>query len=312
MESNYPLVTVFTLIYNTKPKYVIEAIESIRANNYPNIQHIIIDDCSPNPEPKRVIKEWIDRENYPCEFYEHEVNFGVCKTLNQVLELAKGEFIFGCSDDIIMPNKIITEVELLSNLDDTYAAVYSDAILIDEKSNPRYGLFIQKYRSFDYLPDVNLYEVLLEGNFLPVMSMMWRTHAIREIGGYDEEISYEDHDLHLRLTRSLKYKNTGKVLAKYRIHKESLIHNTKNQEIDLIKIYLKHIDQSEAQIQLRNHVYHALNNSQSLNNLRNAKIRFPLFWIILIILFPKPIRRIYSFVLGQILNMIPIKLIFKQ
>ena len=40
-----PLVTVFTLIYNTNPKYVIEAIESVRANNYSNLQHIIIDDC---------------------------------------------------------------------------------------------------------------------------------------------------------------------------------------------------------------------------------------------------------------------------
>ena len=312
MPVNQPLVTVFTLIYNTNPRFVIEAIESIRCNNYPNIQHIIIDDCSPNPEPKRVVKEWINREKYLCEFYEHEVNYGVCKTLNHVLELAKGKYILGCSDDIIASNKIETEVSILDSLGKEFAATYSDATLIDEKSNPRYGLFIQKYRSFDYLPDGNLYEILLEGNFLPAMSMMWKTDSIRKIGGYDEDISYEDHDLHLRLTKRFKYKYTGKILAKYRIHQESLINNMKDQEIDLIKIYLKHIDEPKAQSQLRNHVYQVLNNPQSFNNLKNAKIRFGFFWITLIFLFPKPIKRIYSYALKQILQILPLKLIFQQ
>jgi glycosyltransferase involved in cell wall biosynthesis len=76
-DKDYPLVTVVTLIYNTNPKFVIEAIESVRANNYSNIQHIIIDDCSPDPEPKEVVKNWIQENNYSCEFYEHDENYGI-------------------------------------------------------------------------------------------------------------------------------------------------------------------------------------------------------------------------------------------
>ena len=145
---DYPLVTVFTLIYNTNPKFVIEAIESVRANNYPNLQHIIIDDCSSDQLPKEKVKNWILENNYPCEFYEHEINYGVCKTLNHVLELAKGKYIFGCSDDVILNNKIITEVNILNNLDEKYAATYSDAYLINDENKVLQGLFIEKFRKF--------------------------------------------------------------------------------------------------------------------------------------------------------------------
>ena len=64
IKMNYPLVTVFTLIYDTNPKFVIQAIESIRANNYPNLQHIIIDDCSINPQSKETVKKWISENKF--------------------------------------------------------------------------------------------------------------------------------------------------------------------------------------------------------------------------------------------------------
>lgn len=131
-----PLVTVFTLIYNTNPKYVIEAIESVRANDYSNLQHIIIDDCSPDVAPKQEVKKWIQENNYTCEFYEHDINYGLCKTLNHVLELAKGKYLCACSDDILSPEAIKVGVELLEKLPQNYAGVFSDVYLIDGFSNP--------------------------------------------------------------------------------------------------------------------------------------------------------------------------------
>lgn len=242
----YPLVTAFTLIYNTDPKYVIEAIESIRDNNYPNLQHIIIDDCSPDPSPKQTVKQWISKNNYPCEFYEHGVNFGLCKTLNHVLQLAKGEYLFGCSDDIIFEDKLFREVETFKNLNNQYAAVYSDALLIDENSDDLYGLFIQRHRKFEKLPDNDIYLELLDGNFLPAMAMLWRTSYLREIGGYDENLKFEDYDMHLRLFKKYKIKLIKGVTAKYRIHTNSLIHTIKNIDIDLMKIYNKHLDEKKS------------------------------------------------------------------
>ena len=311
LNSNYPLVTVFTLIYNTNPKFVIEAIESVRANNYPNLQHIIIDDCSPDPEPRRVVKEWIKNEGYSCEFYEHEVNYGLCKTLNHVLQLAKGKYMFGCSDDVISRNKILSEVEALNELDETYAATYSDALLIDEKSNLRYGLFIQNYRSFDYLPDDEIFEILLDGNFLPAMSMMWKTDAIRDVGGYDENLKYEDYDLHLRLFKKYKIKLIDKTLSKYRIHSESLIHNLENQEIDIAQIYYKHLMEEPVQRKIKPLYYSILIKYPSVMDMKKVYIRYPIFWKFSFAFFPKPFNRIFNFFLRHLLPFINIRLILK-
>lgn len=285
MENNstnkYPLVTVFTLIYNTNPKFVIEAIESIRANNYPNLQHIIIDDCSTNPEPKKMVKEWIKNEKYACEFYEHETNYGVCKTLNHVLELAKGKYIFGCSDDIIYPNKIITEVQVLENLDDSYAATYSDATLIDEHSKSLYGLFIQQYKKFMRLPEGYIFQELVSGNFLPIMSMMFRTKCIREVGGYDESLSFEDYDLHLRIFKKHKIKLINTIHSKYRVHNDSLMFTNINWNIDYFKIYSKHLENNLAKEKIREIIRYVLSNSKSVSELKRYSIKFSFFWFYL-------------------------------
>lgn len=277
----YPLITIGTLIYNTDPRFVIEAIESIRTNNYPNIQHIIIDDFSPDPNPKRVVKEWIEKEKYVCEFYEHEENYGICKTLNHVLELARGKYICFCADDIFLPNKLITEVRALNDTDESYAATYGDAMLIDEQSNLKYGLFIQKYRSFEYLPDDEIFEILLDGNFLPAMSMIWKTDAIRDVGGYDENLKYEDYDLHLRLFKKYKIKLIDQVLSKYRIHGDGLVNNLKDWNRDLLQIYFKHRENKIAQQKIQSIVRFVISGSGSVNDLKKHFIRLPFFWFIL-------------------------------
>ncbi len=274
-KDNLPLVTVFTLIYNTNPKFVIEAIESIRDNKYPNIQHIIIDDCSPDPFSKNTVKEWVDKEQYPCEFYEHSENYGVCKSLNHVLELAKGKYIFGCSDDIILPNKIFTEIQILENLDAKYAATYSDAFLIDENSEPMYGLFIQQYKNFKKLPEGDIYIELLKGNFLPMMSMLFKTQFIKEVGGFDESIGYEDFDLHLRLFKKYKIKLINEPLSKYRIHNDSLMKTYKNWNRDLLIIYSKHKENIIAKDKINELLRVLIVNSNSISELKNNKIKYP-------------------------------------
>lgn len=44
MTNQFPVVTVTHLCYNTG-SLVIEAIKSVMANDYPNVQQVILDDC---------------------------------------------------------------------------------------------------------------------------------------------------------------------------------------------------------------------------------------------------------------------------
>ncbi len=226
MNSSYPLVTVFTLIYNTNPKFVIEAIESVRANNYPNLQHIIIDDCSSNPEPKRVVKEWIKNEGYSCEFYEHETNYGLCKTLNHVLELAKGKYIFGCSDDILLENRLFGDIDIFENSDVVYDVVYSQSqnLINNEPSSEIHPI---------NPPKSNLFENLLWINFISIPSATIRVSTLKQIGGYSDRFQIEDYPLWLELTKqNKKFYFRDVVTTYYRVHDLSFSISRK-QSLDL-------------------------------------------------------------------------------
>jgi glycosyltransferase involved in cell wall biosynthesis len=215
LNSSYPLVTVFTLIYNTNPKFVIEAIESVRANNYPNLQHIIIDDCSPNPEPKEIVKHWILKENYQCEFYEHEVNYGLSKTLNHVLYLSKGEFILGCCDDILMPNRIIRDVEFLK-ANKNAAISFGKCLYIDEHSieiDSSYNMD-KIHEKLNKMPDS-----LLKENFIIAPSVTYRKEKLIKIGGFQTEFIIEDYPTWLEFLKfgyELSFQNEYTV--RYRIN----------------------------------------------------------------------------------------------
>ncbi|MEY4571684.1 MAG: hypothetical protein RLZ10_895 [Bacteroidota bacterium] len=214
-----PLVTVFTLIYNTNPKYVIEAIKSVQASKYPNIQHIIIDDCSPDSMPKQTIKKWIEENNYPCEFYEHEVNYGICKTLNHVLHLAKGEFILGCSDDKITTDRIKKDVQVFSTLQSDYAIVFSLCQVINSNSELQPKVF----PSLEIPSDDNYWHRLLESNCIAAPAVTYRVESLKKIGGFKENFKFEDYEIYLRLSsQGYKFKCLPEILTYYRIHNESI------------------------------------------------------------------------------------------
>jgi glycosyltransferase involved in cell wall biosynthesis len=254
----YPLVTVFTLIYNTNPRYVISAIESVKANNYLNLQHIIIDDCSPDVSAKQEVKSWILLNNYPCEFYEHEINYGLNKTLNHVLSLAKGKYLVGCSDDILTPNSLKTGVEMLEQLPSNYAGVFSDVFLIDELNKPLPDQLTYLKRSYPKLTfpssQIYYYENLLKAkaNFIPPMSAFLKIRVLKELGGYDENLNFEDYDMFLRILKCYDFYYIDYILAKYRIHSESLSRSNKVMwEWNYFNIFFKHQQNSIAIVQMK-------------------------------------------------------------
>jgi GT2 family glycosyltransferase len=249
---NYPLVTVFTLIYNTNPRYVIEAIESIRANNYPNIQHIIIDDCSPDPTPKETVKQWIKENNYPCEFYEHDVNYGICKTLNHVLELAKGKYILGCSDDLLSPTRIGNDVKILESINENYALVFGMSQIMDSNSNLEFNVI----PNLNNLPaDDNYFNLLVHGNMISAPSVTMKTECLRVVGGYDEAIKYEDYDMWLKLSQKGFYFKANPIInSYYRIHKEN-ISSSVNYVVEDFKCLVKHTQISQVKDLLYKKIY---------------------------------------------------------
>src|SRR5678815_3959281 len=107
---NYPLVSVIALCYNHS-RYVLECLESIRAQTYKNVQVILLDDFS-RDSSVGLIEQWISDHSIEWIFIKHLANKGICKTLNEGMYHATGKYIaLIATDDVWMPDKLHHQVK---------------------------------------------------------------------------------------------------------------------------------------------------------------------------------------------------------
>lgn len=238
--NNFPLVSIAAINYNN-PEYLIETLESIKAQTYPNIELVIVDDYSTTDDVS-LISEWLKSYTGKHKFIRHSENKGVCAAYNSGLFNATGKYFTVIdTDDIMLPEKTVKQLAFLEGTDDTVAAVYSDAYVIDASGNPLDGLFIQRHRQFKEIPSGNIYESLLGGNYIPCMTFFGKTAVFQDIGGYDETLSYEDYDMWLRVAKKYRILFSDFVACKYRIRQGSLSSTNKKWNLSDTKIFLKHV-----------------------------------------------------------------------
>ena len=191
--TSQPLVTIIAVCYN-HARFVIECLESIRSQTYTNVQIIIMDDCSKD-DSVNVIRSWIEHYAVDCTLIAHEKNQGVCRTFNEALELSKGEYIsLIATDDTWLPNKIAQQVTLMESAPDKVGIIYSDAYQMDEHGQRLPKMFIAAHRQFEIMPEGNLSEILVVGNFIPAMTTLIRRAVYDRVGLYDEKLAFEDWD----------------------------------------------------------------------------------------------------------------------
>lgn len=213
---------MFSLVYNTG-EFVIAALESVKANNYPNLQHIIVDDASFDGNSAELVQQWIVKNNYSCTFIKHSINRGVCASLNEILDLAEGKYIFGVSDDLIAKDRIVIQVQILESISEDYGLVYGDSYLVNDAGDLFPETFYQRYkRNLQNLPSGYCYEQILTDYFLCTPSIMVRTKCYLDVGGFDESLYFEDIDIYTRILKNYKVVKTTYIGTYYRIHSNSL------------------------------------------------------------------------------------------
>lgn len=218
MSRTNPLVTVICLCYN-QGRFVKEALDSVLNQTYNNIQLIVVDDASTD-ESKSVIREIVSLHPH-INFVSLATNVGNCRAFNKALELAKGDFIIDlAADDVLLPNRIERGVETFYRCEDFIGVHFSDAEWIDESGNHLYN-HAQKFPHHT-IPSGNIYKELISRFFICPPTMMFRREVIDKLGGYDENLAYEDFDFWIRSSRDFLYSYTPEVLVKKRIVKGSL------------------------------------------------------------------------------------------
>jgi glycosyltransferase involved in cell wall biosynthesis len=246
-----PLVTVIATCFNHE-RFVVECLESIRAQTYPEIQLIVADDCSADRSVS-LIREWLRLTGTASTLIVHEENRGVCRTRNETLTHARGKYVCAIStDDVWLPEKLAVQVEAIERLPRTVGVVYSDAERIDADSRPLPNTFIEEIDSEGRPPEGDLYETLLKRNFIPAGTTLVRRECFETVGPYDESLVYEDWDMWIRIARRYEFAFTPAICTRYRVHGDSLSHLLTNQsagslwwEADM-QIALKHLGVNRA------------------------------------------------------------------
>lgn len=239
-----PLVTVGVASYNNAA-YLRTTLDSIRDLDYPRLQVIVVDDMSTD-QSATVAKQWMaDNPTFKIQFEQQPMNGGICRVLNRVLALAEGEFLtFIGSDDVWRPSFVQRLVEAFYTLGPEYSTIYGDAVAI----NPRGELLDDSFQRSSRGPEGNIFIDLLRENFVPAMGQLTRTIALREIGGFDENLAYEDWDIWLRLARRYQFKYLPGVVSEYRILSSSAMRNPRRYQLlieSTQKLLAKHLGVSE-------------------------------------------------------------------
>lgn len=219
--TGHPFVTVIAVCYN-HARFVIECLDSIRHQTYPHMQIIIMDDCS-RDDSVEIISKWIEYHRVECKFIAHQKNQGLCRTLNEALELTQGMYIsLIATDDSWLPDKLARQVALMETLPDDVGIVYSDAYQIDEHGQYLPEMFIASHRQFETMPAGDLREHLVVDNFIPAMTTLIRRTVYDHVGHYDESLAFEDWDFWLRAACRFRFAYSRHPSANYRILETSM------------------------------------------------------------------------------------------
>jgi GT2 family glycosyltransferase len=198
--------------YEPNIDWLKEAVESVRAQIYQNWELCIADDASPNPEVKRVLKEFAKQDSRIKVCYRSE-NGHISAATNSALELAQGEFIALLDqDDLLQTHALAFVVNAIQDHPEA-GLIYSDEDKIDGEVR------LDAYFKSAWDP------YLMRCHNMICHLGVYRTALVRELGGLREGFEgSQDWDLALRCVDSLKdhqIVHIPRVLYHWRIHRQS-------------------------------------------------------------------------------------------
>lgn len=233
--SKDPLVSVICLCYNHE-RFVGEAIDSILRQTYANLEIIIVDDASTDGSVGE-IREAL-KIHPQIQFLELKENLGNCRAFNQGWAKSTGEYIVDlAADDVLFPERVASQVDMLEHLDQTYGVIFSDAIYLDANGRKLSGHFHgpNPKVSLAKIPSGEIYKELVGMYFIPSPTMMIRRKVLEDLNGYDEELAYEDFDFWVRSSRKYKYQYQDQILTGIRRIRGSMSDNQYREEDHQLK-----------------------------------------------------------------------------
>jgi len=214
-------LSVVGMCYGNAP-YIIEALESIASCGCEVKDWFVIDDGSPEKRHRDELVEWSDSAAMNVSTLLHEENVGLPRRLNEVLSLLCGDYVIFIADDVFLPgavDEMVRQAEAANSPDvlTGIAQFYNEDLT--EPMSKFYGIWNLEGEFPHVVDGVQLQDRIVEYNFLSAPATLWKVSSLREVGGYDEDFSFEDWPIMLKLSsriRNFRLALSGHVFVKYR------------------------------------------------------------------------------------------------
>lgn len=231
-ESYFPLVSVLMPVYNYS-LFVAATVESIWKQDYPSIEIVAVDDGSTDDSFEK-LKEFAAISPVPMKVMQSQ-HLGVSGVMNIALQAARGKFSSVVhADDIHLRNKIRKQVEVLLK-NPSAVLSHTEYRCIDE-SGADLG-FGSRESDLPAASGSCLHDILELKSDVRSVSMLYRTDSLRDSGGYDPSLPYEDWQSILRLAALGEVAHINEDLVLRRIHGHNRhINITKFPEFNLDQI----------------------------------------------------------------------------
>lgn len=208
-----PRLSIVTPSFN-QGAFIREAVESVREQNYPNCEHIVIDGGSTDGTVC-TLTQLAQAANTTSLRWSSEPDRGQAHALNKGFALATGDIIGWLNSDDRYRPQALSRVAAIFNQHPNVDLVYGDYTLMDVQ-----GCVQRVRREIAFNRFILLYHRVL---YIPTTATFFRRRIIDDGNYLDEHLHYAlDFDFFIRLSaKGYRFLHVRELLADFRLHDAS-------------------------------------------------------------------------------------------
>lgn len=216
-ETDKPLISIVMAVYEPNLQWLREQLDSIEAQTYPNLELLVLDDCSPTV-PFETVRQYVAQSirSFSYQVARNEKNLGSNGTFEKLTQQAHGKYIAYCDqDDVWLPEKLET---LYAEIQQKQAAMsYCDMTVVDAMGYQIASSLRDIRPRLQYLEGENLFGQYFFRNCTAGCSMLIQTDIAKQAIPFPPH-TVADHWLAIWAAKKGAVAFTEKKMVNYRQH----------------------------------------------------------------------------------------------
>ncbi len=199
-----PRITIVTPSFN-QGRFLARTIESVIAQEYDNLEYIIVDGGSTDESPE-ILRRYANKLTH----WISEPDHGQADAIMKGFRMSTGDIMAWLnSDDLLLPHSLATVATYFTQSNDTQM-IYGDIVVINERDQ-----FLEIVKQIPVR-----FETLLYGGYIINQeAVFWRRALYEKVGGLNTSLRYAlDYDLWVRMAKHTKPHHVPTILSAFRRH----------------------------------------------------------------------------------------------